>query len=113
MVDITSEQVLTLSECTKVVPRLNGKRIHPSTLWRWVRHGVRGVRLEHARVGNRIVTTKAAIARFAQRLAEADDAPRPTEHRSNSSVGPKHRTDHQRQQNIARATKELEQAGIK
>lgn len=46
-----------------------GKRIHPSTVSRWITDGVkvaggRVVRLESVRIAGRLVTSKAAVIRF-------------------------------------------------
>lgn len=72
MLDLTNETGLSLTEATKQLPSLGGRRLDVSTLWRWCRKGVRGVRLEYVRLGHRIITSREALARFAQRLAEAD-----------------------------------------
>lgn len=44
-IDIQTESLLSLTEATKALPRVNGKRPSISTLWRWCRRGLRGVRL--------------------------------------------------------------------
>ena len=72
MIDIESETLLSLSEAASVLPKVNGRRPHVSTLWRWVRRGCRGVFLEHLRFGHRVVTSREALSRFAQRLADVD-----------------------------------------
>ena len=70
--DQTTEQLLSLADAVKVVPAIDGRRPHISTIWRWCRRGLRGVRLEYVRLGHRVCTSREAIYRFAQRLAEAD-----------------------------------------
>lgn len=50
-------------------PRIRPSRQAP---WRWCNKGVRGIRLEHSRIGGRIVTSEAAVLRFL--LAVVDDA---------------------------------------
>ena len=55
-IDIHNETVLSLTEATKVLSRLNGKRSAISTRWRWCRKGLRGVRLEYIRLGRSIAT---------------------------------------------------------
>jgi hypothetical protein len=69
----TPESLLTLTEAAKIAPG------RPSTnaLWRWCRKGViarsgERIRLEHSRIGARIFTTQAWVAKFGRRLAEAD-----------------------------------------
>lgn len=63
-IDIENETLLTLTEATKVLPRLNGRRPAISTLWRWCRKGLRGVRLEYIRIGRNIATSREALSRF-------------------------------------------------
>lgn len=38
--------------------------VSAATAWRWVTVGVRGVKLEHRRIGARIVVTREAVQRF-------------------------------------------------
>jgi len=71
-IDTTKEELLSLSEAAKRVPTLNGRRIHSSTIFRWCRRGLRGVRLEYIRVGRRMATTAEALDRFYRDLARAD-----------------------------------------
>ncbi len=42
-IDIQKEQVVTLTEATRILPRVNGKGPAICTLWRWCRKGLRGV----------------------------------------------------------------------
>lgn len=68
---------ITLSEAAALCPRLNKRRLHNSTLWRWCRRGCKGangkiVRLAHKRVGGTLCTTPAALEAFFQELADAD-----------------------------------------
>jgi hypothetical protein len=72
--DLLNEEPLSLTDACRALPQLGGRRLHPSSVWRWCRRGIRGVRLEHARLGHRVVTTREALARFAARLAEQDAA---------------------------------------
>lgn len=107
-IDIHSDRVLSLTDATKALPPIGGKRLHPSTVWRWCRQGIRGVHLEYARLGHRIVTSEDAIARFAERLAEADVPPGGPK----LDDTPKTRTDKQRQRDVTKAEAELAKAGI-
>jgi len=68
MIDIEKETVFPLSHARKVVP-VGGKELHVSTMWRWCSRGLRGVKLEHVRVGHRICTSTQAISRFVNALA--------------------------------------------
>src|SRR5262245_55601688 len=72
-IDLQNETVISLTQAAKALPPVDGKRIHVSTLWRWARKGVRGVRLEHIRLGHRVCTSLQALSRFAQALADARD----------------------------------------
>jgi len=65
--DLEQEQLLTLTEVSKLLPSFKGGRIHVSTLWRWCRKGCKGVRLEYSRLGSRIVTSRPALKRFMKR----------------------------------------------
>lgn len=77
------EEPLTLTEATKALPSLNGRRLHVSTLWRWARKGVHGVQLETRRIGVRIVTSREALERFTKTLAELP------ERRDSTGYGPR------------------------
>ena len=69
------EKLLTLSQAARLewLPeRRFGKRLAPSSLFRWARSGCRGVRLEVVRVAGSLCTTEAALMRFFQRLALVD-----------------------------------------
>lgn len=72
-IDINNENIVSLTEATKILPTLNGRRPAISTLWRWCRRGLRGVQLEYIRVGRNIATSREALNRFFERLAIADE----------------------------------------
>lgn len=67
---LLDEHVVTFTEATAIIPKFNGRKMHASSLWRWARKGVRGVRLETLRLGGRYVTTVEAIERFAKTLSQ-------------------------------------------
>ncbi|MCH8043694.1 MAG: DUF1580 domain-containing protein [Planctomycetes bacterium] len=74
MIDLTKEELLTLSEAAGLLPpRRKGKRPHPTTLFRWASNGLRGEKLEVLRVGDTTCTSIAALQRFFRRLTELDD----------------------------------------
>jgi hypothetical protein len=76
-IDPLSETTLPLAEAARRLPRLrSGRPVHPSTLWRWACHGLRGVRLETVRVGGTACTSLEALRRFF--AASAGDPPSPT-----------------------------------
>ena len=99
-IDATQEQVLTLSEATRHVPVRRGKKTHASTIWRWAKAGLRGVRLETIQVGGSRCTSVEALQRFFERLTAAVDGP-------GQSVTPA-----RRRREIERAERELDAAGI-
>ncbi len=102
---LCNEEVLTFTEAAAVLPRLNGKRPHASTLWRWARRGLHGVHLETRRIGARFVTSREALERFAKKLSEIPlpDRPKPP---------PKPPSDRHRAKSVAQAEKVLAKAGI-
>jgi len=53
----------------------DGKPISVSTVRRWIRYGIRGVRLEITRVGGRIYVTIEALERFLEALSSGGPAP--------------------------------------
>ena len=73
MIDISTEQLLTLPQAARVRPhgRL-GRPTHPSTVYRWISRGVRGVagvvKLEGVRLGGSWYTSREALQRFAEAL---------------------------------------------
>jgi len=113
-IDITTETPLSLTEAAATIPKLDGKRPCVSTIWRWCRKGIRGIPLEYARLGHRVVTSREALARFADRLVEAD-AQRDEKRSAGAkchAVAPKPRTSKQRARDIAAAEKRLSTAGV-
>lgn len=61
---ILTEDVLTLQDARHVVGEIHGRKPDKTTLYRWCLHGVRGVKLESVRLGNRYLTSRQAITRF-------------------------------------------------
>ena len=63
---------IAVNDLPKYLPRQNGKQINRSTVWRWIRNGLRGVApLESFAVGRRRFVTRDAVRRF---LADCDAA---------------------------------------
>ncbi len=67
----TPPEFLTLSQAAARLES-NGKRPSTCTLWRWARHGCRGVRLEYLRMGKQIYVTPEALTAFGAALAAVD-----------------------------------------
>jgi hypothetical protein len=64
-IDPVRDDLLTLSEAAALLPRRRrGAKVAVSTLWRWYARGSRGIRLEVARVGGGVFTTRQAIRDF-------------------------------------------------
>lgn len=103
------EQLITLSQATKLLPRINGKHPATCTLWRWCRRGLRGVFLEYVRAGRRICTTREALLRFFTALADMDDLAPPA---LPAGLCRRPITSRQRQRALAEADRVLEEAGI-
>lgn len=69
MIDIAAEEVLSLAQAARRLPRRRLERpVSPSTLWRWHRKGVRGVHLEAIRLPSGLVTSVQALQRFVDAL---------------------------------------------
>jgi len=113
-----NEQLLTLTEATKVMPRINGRRPAVSTLWRWCRKGLHGVHLEYLRIGRNIVTSRRALRRFFADLALADkplDSDRSVNavaRRNLQFLSKGERSERARQRSIEEAEAVLAEAGI-
>jgi|CXWL01.1.fsa_nt_gi hypothetical protein len=108
---LQTETVGTFNEIASRLPRLDGKRIALSTLWRWSTKGCRGVRLEARRLGGRYITSIEAVDRFSARLAELDALPSEPKPRAEKQV-PISRTPAQRQRAIEAAEARLAAAGV-
>lgn len=108
MIDLENESLLSLTEATRALPKLDGKRPHPSTLFRWMTDGIRGgVKLEHVRIGRRICTSREALQRFVEALSQA---PKPEP--APAAPGPRMRTEKQRQRDVEKAKESLRAKGV-
>ena len=87
-----SETLITLTQAAQMLPG----RPHVSTLWRWYRRGIRGVRLETYVLAGRRFTSVEALERFAAATTAAANGERPPV-----------RTPRQRERAIAAAEAEL------
>jgi hypothetical protein len=73
MIDPNSETLISLADVAKHLPRRRaGKRPHISCIYRWTTSGCKGVILESIQVGGTRCTSKEALARFFNTLAQAD-----------------------------------------
>ena len=71
-IDLKHEEILSLKDAANSIPAIDGKSPHLSTVWRWARKGLNGVRLDYVRIGRRVCTSREAINRFVNALAEKD-----------------------------------------
>lgn len=79
MIDVTGENLIPIREVPGLLPpRPTGRRVHVSTVFRWIGRGVRGVRLDAVRIGGTTYTSAEAIQAFAQHLSRADRSPSPS-----------------------------------
>jgi hypothetical protein len=77
-IDPLSDELLTLPQAAALFPRRRGgSKVSTSTLWRWYARGSRGVRLEVARVGGQVYTSRDAIRDFVTARSVAGGAPVP------------------------------------
>jgi hypothetical protein len=109
VLDLTVETPLPLADaCKYVPPGRGGRKTHLSTLVRWSTHGAKApsgelIRLEALRLGNRWMTSRQALQRFAELLT-------PCVEDTSTFAAP--RTSTQRQRAAERAGRELAQIGI-
>ncbi len=68
---LLTEECLSFVDAAKRVPLINGKQVHSTTVWRWARRGVRGVKLECRLLGGRFITSVEALDRFFENQARA------------------------------------------
>lgn len=106
------EGLISCAKASRCVPALDGRPPHPSTIFRWMKDGVNGKRLEYVKVGRKIATSEAALARFFEAVAAADPAPRSTPTTSTSTSTTKVRTATQRQRDIAAAEQVCAKLGV-
>lgn len=109
-VDVIGQDVLSLAQAARFLPEVEGRRIHPSTVWRWCRKGLRGVTLDYVRVGRRIVVSRRSLSEFCRRLAQADELP--VGGPSKPAVRAPRRSPPQRKRDIEAARRQLDAAGI-
>jgi hypothetical protein len=73
MIDVITEQIVTLAQLARRLPfRRSDRPVHPATVHRWRRPGLRGVRLECVRIGGIWHTSLEAYARWVERLTASE-----------------------------------------
>ena len=69
MIDVFSEEVVSLTDAARLCPRRrSGKKPHVSCLYRWTTTGCKGVVLESIQIGGTRCTSHQALARFFKQL---------------------------------------------
>lgn len=107
-IDITTEHVIRLTEAARMVgPGRQNRPTSVCTVYRWILTGLKSpsgelVKLEGIRLGDKWVTSKEAMQRFAERLTPD----------VNVRSAPAPRTARQRQRAVERVERELLEAGI-
>jgi hypothetical protein len=61
---ILSEDPVSTAEACEALTPIFGRPVDRTTIYRWCLRGIAGTRLEHTRVGGRIVTSRQALNRF-------------------------------------------------
>lgn len=64
MNDLSSETLIALRDAVDVLPHRSGRKIHISTVYRWVLKGARGKVLESVIIGGVRYTSMEALSRF-------------------------------------------------
>jgi Protein of unknown function (DUF1580) len=65
----TTEALCPLADLLAALPQRNGRQTNRSTVLRWVKVGVRGVRLEAVRIGNNWLSSRESLQRFLDQLS--------------------------------------------
>lgn len=77
MIDIASEQLISLAEAAGMLPcGRKGRYPNVKTVYAWTIHGCRGIVLETLQLAGRRATSKEAVHRFIQALTAAAGTPR-------------------------------------
>lgn len=119
---LDDELPISFAEAAAMLPPVHGgKRTSATSVWRWARRGVFGIRLEFRAIGSRCMTSVEALQRFNAALAALS----PEQRRERSAARIKPRTPalsvpptrHRRRSNatreraVARSQKRLESVG--
>ena len=76
-----NDELVSLNEARRelIPPRPDGRAVNPSTVFRWIKHGLAGpdderIKLDVVYVGSRPYVTRDALDRFFARVTEARTA---------------------------------------
>jgi len=103
MIDVFAEELIRLTELPGRLPRTRkGKTPHPSSIIRWWKKGVAGVKLETIIVsGERYTSTQAVQRFFAAQTAARDAASQPAEQQKPTAAA-RRRTDRDAERELIR-----------
>jgi hypothetical protein len=74
MFDISKEELILVRDLPDHLPKQpSGKKLHTSAVYRWMKHGVQGVRLETIFIAGCRYSSIEALNRFWQRVTDAKD----------------------------------------
>jgi hypothetical protein len=71
VIDPQAESLLTIKSAARLYPGRTGKGYATTTIWRWIKPGVAGVRLEKVHIGGQTYTSREALQRFHRNVAAA------------------------------------------
>src|SRR5262245_56519962 len=63
-IDFENESAIPWDEVPEILPRRHGKKVHISTVFRWMTVGLAGVVLPSVLIANKRFTTRQAVFRF-------------------------------------------------
>jgi hypothetical protein len=106
------EELISLADAARLLPRIAGKKVNLSTIWRWARVGLRGQYLAYMKIGRRIVTSQQALWRFFAAVAAQDQQLDPRRLAGPQFTVGQPITSRRRQRALAEADRVLERAGI-
>ena len=72
---VLDQDLVPISQVGQLVPSFRDEGVSASTLWRWSRVGVRGVRLRITRIGGRTFVAKQALEQFFESLSSPIEGP--------------------------------------
>jgi hypothetical protein len=86
MIDISTEELVSLSEVASMFPGRRGRKVAVATCWRWATRGRKGVRLETISIGGRRYTSREALMRWIDRLNPVQRVEEPLEEQAAKAV---------------------------
>lgn len=69
-IDLNQEGLLSVADVPEYLQTRGGRRVHISTIYRWLIQGVSGRKLEAIKIGGQTYTSKQALARFSVTLEQ-------------------------------------------